>query len=112
GTAFRISPTGTFTLLYSFPFGSFPQAGLVQGTDGNLYGSSYQGPRTTEPGYIFQMTSNGAVTTLFSFKGTNGANPAGSLIQAADGNFYGTTLNGGSGQGGNVYKLLSAPAIA
>ena len=66
GTAFRITPTGAFTLLYSFPFVSFPQAGLVQGSDGNFYGSSYDGPRNpTEAGYIFKMTPDGAVTTLF-----------------------------------------------
>ncbi len=69
-------------------------APLVQGTDGNFYGSSFFGG-SSNTGTIFKMTPNGAVTTLALFDGTNGANPVNGLIQGSDGNFYGSSFYGG-----------------
>ena len=65
------------------------------GTDGNLYGATSQGGVGGQ-GTVFQITTNGLLTTLFWFNGTNGANPQSTLIQARDGAFYGTTEFGGS----------------
>jgi uncharacterized repeat protein (TIGR03803 family) len=67
------------------------------GLDSNFYG--YSGGGANNAGTIFQMTPAGALTTLYSFGGSDGA-PVGTLIQAADGNIYGATAGGGAaGQG-------------
>ncbi|MGO9518935.1 MAG: choice-of-anchor tandem repeat GloVer-containing protein [Candidatus Korobacteraceae bacterium] len=103
GTVFRITPSGTLTTLYSFcsqPYcadGQQPSASLVQATDGNFYGTTsdggYGGPSGN--GTVFRITPSGTLTTLHSFKGADGAYPAAALMQANDGNFYGTTWHGG-----------------
>jgi uncharacterized repeat protein (TIGR03803 family) len=97
GTIFKITPAGIFTVLYSFcdcGDGSTPLAGLVQGTDGNLYGTS-EGA-SFNYGTLFKITLSGTLTTLHSFDFTDGAGPYGSLLQATDGNFYGTASYGGN----------------
>lgn len=99
GTIFQLTPAGTLTTLYQFSTGdgANPIGGLVQGKDGNFYGTtSAGGPNVFGYGTIFQLTPSGTLTTLYSFSGTDGAFPAASLIQATDGNFYGTTLYGGN----------------
>jgi uncharacterized repeat protein (TIGR03803 family) len=102
GTIFEITPAGMLTTRYRFcsqsgcPDGFDPSAGLLQAADGNLYGTTYAGGAFGS-GSIFKITRAGALTTLASFNGTDGAGPDfGSLIQASDGNFYGTTIAGGS----------------
>jgi uncharacterized repeat protein (TIGR03803 family) len=110
GTVFRITTNGV--LVWSFSFantnGSDPQAGLVQGTDGKLYGvtSTYAATVQGSPlgSTIFKITTNGSLTTLKIFTDLSIPNPVASLIQASDGNFYGTTLQGGSGIG-TVFKV-------
>ena len=71
-----------------------PAGGLIQGTDGNFYGTSFAGG-DFGLGTVFQMTSNGVVTVLASFNGTNGANPRGTMVTDNAGNFYGVTYGGG-----------------
>jgi uncharacterized repeat protein (TIGR03803 family) len=113
GTVFRISPSGTYTTLHSFAFasvypfdGSQPAAGLVQGSDGNFYGTTplggaYQG------GTIFRISPSGAYTSLYSFVGApnGGEQPYAGLVQGNDGNFYGTTLQGGTSTNGNIFRI-------
>ncbi len=101
GTIFEITPSGQFLRVYIFcrsylcPDGSAPQVPLVQGNDGNLYGVS--GAGLTATGTFFSLNSSNLLTVLHEFSGTNdGMNPTG-LIQASDGNFYGTAAFGGSG---------------
>jgi uncharacterized repeat protein (TIGR03803 family) len=102
GTVFRVSPGGAATTLVNFSSsnGSAPYAGLVLGSDGNFYGTTYQGGSSTNCtsgcGTVFRMTPGGALTTLVNFTNLNGARPTGNLIQGSDGNFYGTTNQGGS----------------
>jgi uncharacterized repeat protein (TIGR03803 family) len=104
GTVFRISTNAVFSSLYSFTnvtYGVAPAAGLVQGTDGQLYGTTSAGGNTNlggGAGYgtVFKITTNGAFTLLATFDGTNGGAPAAGLVQAGDGNFYGTTTGGGA----------------
>ena len=75
----------------SYTNGANPQAGLVQGSDGNFYGTTPSGG-TNGDGTVFKITTNGALTSLYSFTGGNdGANPVAGLVQGSDGNFYGTT---------------------
>jgi len=112
GTVFKITPNGTLTTLHSFDGtdGSYPQASLVQGTDGNFYGTTDGGGYNTicsgvgghGCGTVFKITPSGTLTTLHKFCSsvnpcTGGKYPASELVQATDGNFYGTAFFGGSG---------------
>jgi uncharacterized repeat protein (TIGR03803 family) len=113
--------------LYSFINGTGSQAnGLVQGSDGNLYGTTcvdgyyfeFEQVFSYGAGTVFKISTNGAYTSLYSFdtdNGTNGANPQAGLVQGSDGNFYGTTSSGGTftnqfGQGcGTIFRLTIVP---
>ncbi len=120
GTVFKITPTGTLTTLYSFCSqggcmdGGLPHGGLVQAADGSLYGTTSQGAANEfcpgdGCGTVFKITPTGALTTLYSFCSQSacpdGSAPQAGLIQATDGNFYGTTAGGGAYQGGTVFKI-------
>jgi len=93
GTIFRMTPNGTLTTLYNFEDFNYPVAGLVEGTDGNFYGTTI----TYAGGYgtIFKMTLDGAVTTLRTFSGADGSWPVAPVVEASNGHFYGTTAQGG-----------------
>jgi uncharacterized repeat protein (TIGR03803 family) len=97
GTVFRIIPSGKLEMLHSFhgTEGGSPYAGLVQEIDGDFYGTT-SGGGTGEAGTVFKITSSGILTTLHSFDGTDGAYPYAGLVQGTDGNFYGTTIEGGA----------------
>ena len=100
-------PAQTFEKLHSFKYtdGWSPWAPLVQASDGNLYGTASVGgnPTCTFGGYgtgcgtVFQITPSGKLTDIFLFDGTNGNAPMAGLVQAANGNFYGSTFAGGTG---------------
>ncbi len=114
GTVFRMDSLGNLTTLHSFAGsptdGAYP-LGLVQAIDGNFYGTTVSGG-TSNYGTVFKMDSAGNLTTLYSFTGgSDGANPAAGLIQATDGNFYGTTFNGGASNFGTVFKMDSAGTL-
>jgi uncharacterized repeat protein (TIGR03803 family) len=119
GTIFELAPGGKLTTLYSFcsqincTDGNSPTSSLVEGTDGNFYGTASMGG-AYGVGTVFKITPKGALTTLYNFcpKGfpncPDGAIPTGGLVLATDGNFYGTTFNAGGGQGGGygtVFKV-------
>jgi uncharacterized repeat protein (TIGR03803 family) len=115
---FRISPTGNLTNLWEFTGcgdGGNPDAGLVQGSDGNFYGTtSGSGSGPSGSGTVFRISPSGDLTTLHSFSVGDGANPYAGLVQGSDGNFYGTTYQGGTnGNYGTVFRLtvpLNPPA--
>jgi uncharacterized repeat protein (TIGR03803 family) len=106
----------TFTTLVNFDGtnggGSF--GGLIQGPDGNLYGTSIEGG-ANEYGAIFKVTPTGTLTTLYSFcptrDCTDGVTPSGGLVLGTDGNFYGTTAGGGTNNEGTVFKITAAGAL-
>jgi len=89
----------------------YPSAGLVQGSDGNFYGTTAYGGTNGNNGTVFQMTPAGALTMLVSFNGANGSYPTAGLVQGSDGNFYGTTLLGGANNRGTAFKVTSAGAL-
>ena len=111
GTIFKITPQGTLTTPHRFCRevtscldGASP-TGLLLVADGNFYGITALGGITSSPnclgdqgvggcGTIFKATPGGAVTTLHRFAWTDGGYPAAGLVQAADGNLYGTTHAG------------------
>jgi len=114
GTIFEITPEGTLTTLYSFcsqahcTDGGYPYGSQLIEVGGNLYGTTAYGGGNSE-GTVFELTSGGTLTTLYSFcsqtKCTDGSIPYGGIIQATDGNFYGTTCCGGANNWGTVFKL-------
>jgi uncharacterized repeat protein (TIGR03803 family) len=115
GTIFKMTPAGAITTLYALNYtdGSYPYAGVIQSSDGNFYGTTYQGGANGN-GTVFSIAPNGAFTSLVSFDGfDDGAHPAAPLVQATDGAFYGTTTSGGPGGKGTVFRLsiISAPQI-
>jgi uncharacterized repeat protein (TIGR03803 family) len=115
GTAFEVTPAGVLTTLYSFcsvglcSDGEFPEAGLVQASDGNFYGTTEFGGNYSDCGdgcgTIFKLTSSGTLTTLHKFKGPDGGNPIGGLVRATNGTLYGTTVDGGTYGSGTVFRL-------
>jgi uncharacterized repeat protein (TIGR03803 family) len=113
GTVFKISTNGTLTSLYSFTRGNdgwSPQAGLVQGSDGNFYGTTPSSAYYRIFGTVFKISTNGALTTLYSFTGgNNGGNAQVAMVQGSDGSFYGTTSSGGAGGAGTVFRLTIVP---
>jgi len=110
GTVFRITTGGALTPLYSFTGshdGNFPEATLVQASDGKLYGTTYQGG-TNNYGAVFRITTNGVLTPLYSFtNGSDGADPVAGLVQASDGNLYGTTEVGGTNHDGAIFRITT-----
>jgi uncharacterized repeat protein (TIGR03803 family) len=134
GTVFKITPSGTLTTLYSFcaqnqligevglrgcPDGAEPFAGLVQATDGSFYGTTADGG-ANGAGTIFKITLSegaGTLTTLYSFCSqgapycTDGSAPVAGLVQATNGDFYGTTANGGANNLGTVFKITPSGTL-
>lgn len=108
GTVFKITPAGAETLLHSFGGagdGVVPEVSLVQGSDGNFYGTTAFGG-TANRGVVFKITPAGTETVLHSFGGgTDGLIADGALVQGSDGNFYGTTTNGGAAGFGTAFKI-------
>jgi len=107
--------TPTFTTLYSFSAlstqykntdGGWPEAGLILGNDGCLYGTTTYGGLYGD-GTVFKITSSGALTTLHTFSGTDGIIPN-TLVLGSDGNFYGTTYSGGANSKGTFFKMTSS----
>lgn len=123
GTVFRAGTDGSFSLLYTFKGsttatgdGCFPSSKLLQGRDGNFYGTtSYCGNVTGHCivggcGTVFKLTPGGTETVLHRFGGTakDGEYPEGDgLVQATDGSFYGTTLGNPYGEGGGFVPLCT-----
>jgi uncharacterized repeat protein (TIGR03803 family) len=120
GTVFKITAAGALNTLYDFcsqtncADGSFPYAGLVQATDGNFYGTTADGGANGK-GTVFKITAAGTLTTIYSFcSQTNcadGSLPYAGLVQATDGNFYGTTVDGGANGWGTVFKITAADEL-
>jgi uncharacterized repeat protein (TIGR03803 family) len=107
GTIFRMTPGGTLTTLYALNYtdGAYPFAGLIQGSDGNFYGTTYTGANANN-GTVFSITPGGTLTTLAVFDGfDDGAHPETPLVEGADGALYGTTSAGGPGGHGSVFRL-------
>jgi uncharacterized repeat protein (TIGR03803 family) len=120
GTVFKMTPAGALTTIYSFcsaascADGSYPAAGMILATDGNLYGTTSGGGKIGY-GEVFKVTPAGVVSTVYSFCEafgcTDGRDPQSPVVQGTDGNLYGLTVLGGSGGcggchgGGVAFKL-------
>jgi uncharacterized repeat protein (TIGR03803 family) len=129
GTVFKLTPSGTLTVLHSFcggngcgsltTDGALPTGRMVFGTNGDLYGTTQEGGLFNgfyNQGTIFRITTSGAYTVLHVFSGTfgtkpDGANPAAGLTLASNGDFYGTTTAGGASGDGSVFKMTAAGKV-
>jgi uncharacterized repeat protein (TIGR03803 family) len=120
GTVFKVESSGTQTTLYNFcsisgcTDGEYPEGALVQATNGNFYGiTEYGGANGV--GTVFQITSTGTLTTLYSFCSqsgcTDGDYPVAGLVQAINGDFYGTTVDGGANGVGTVFKITPSGTL-
>jgi uncharacterized repeat protein (TIGR03803 family) len=115
GTVFKMTPSGTLTSLYSFcngydcPDGAGPYSGVMQASNGSLYGTTLGGGTygCTSCGTIFKITTNGNLTTLFSFDDRFYGGSPSRLLQASDGNFYGLTSGGGPNYDGTFYQFFT-----
>ena len=111
GTVFRVSLAGTFAVVRSFGQDKtdaiLPYGGLLQASDGNLYGTTLRGG-TNDKGTVFRLSLAGDFTIIHQFDGANGENPEGTLIIGSDGNLYGTTLQGGSSNRGTIFRVSTA----
>ena len=112
GTVFQITSGGLLTTLHSFTFsdGALPEGGLIQGIDGNLYGTTSDGGAFSN-GTIFQITPGGDLTRYYSFNVSDGANPIGGVVQGTDGAFYGTTSRGGMTNNGTAFKITPSGVL-
>ena len=110
GTVFKVTLSGTEAVLYNFTGstndGANPSCGLIQATDGNLYGMTFWAG-VSNLGTVFKITVSGVETLQHSFAGnsSDGASPSCGLIQATDSNFYGMTFAGGAHNLGTVFKI-------
>jgi uncharacterized repeat protein (TIGR03803 family) len=110
GTVFTLSPSGVEKVLHSFTGadGSEPYASLIRDAQGNLYGTAAFGGANNY-GTVFMLTPNVGLKVLYNFAGgADGAFPRASLIQDAQGNFYGTTLQGGAWNCGAAFMLSAS----
>jgi uncharacterized repeat protein (TIGR03803 family) len=119
GTVFKIKPDGSnFTVVYAFcpnshcPVGNNPEAGLIQAPDGNFYGTT-AGNGQGGAGAVYRLTPAGVATSLHDFANNGGgSNPFCDLLLGFDGNFYGTTRDGGSANDGTVFRLTGPGVIS
>jgi hypothetical protein len=113
GLVYKLTSAGKYTTLYAFDgtHGYNPEAPLMQGTDGNLYGTTALGGKTVSNCYatnsrcgtVFKISTACKITLIYQFDQIHGAGPFGPVIQGTDGNFYGTTSAGGTS---DEYHLL------
>jgi uncharacterized repeat protein (TIGR03803 family) len=108
GIVFKVSASGSYTVLHDFGFGDgqVPTAAVTVDGDGNLYGTTSQGG-DAGLGTAYKLGSDGSYSILHSFVGPEGATPLGTLTVDSSGNLYGTTSAGGSANLGNVFKLAT-----
>jgi uncharacterized repeat protein (TIGR03803 family) len=119
GTVFEVKPNGTETVLYAFQGGSDggePLASVIRDGQGNLYGTTARGGNMTDCGgngcgVVFKLTPSGTESVVYAFQGgDDGVFPAGDLMMDKSGNLYGTTLEGGEGNIGTVFKIAPGGA--
>jgi uncharacterized repeat protein (TIGR03803 family) len=117
GLAVSIGATAqTYTVIANLTGGNaYPQGNLIQGVNGNLYGTSYGYASSNEYGTVFEVTTSGTVSTLYKFCAkpncADGSYPVAGLVLANDLNFYGTTTSGGAYGYGTVFKLTPSGAL-
>jgi uncharacterized repeat protein (TIGR03803 family) len=113
GTVFQITADGSIRSLHAFngADGSDPEAGLVEGGDGYFYGTTQFGGTNGDNGTIFRITTNGALSSVHSFDGTDGNYPVAALTRGTDGNFYGATAGDNANSFGTIFRMTQAGVV-
>lgn len=107
GVVFKVTLTGTETVLHTFLGGSdgaFPKGSLISDGKENLYGTTSSG-ENLRGGTVFRITTAGVLTELHTFSGSDGFDPNAGLAMDADGNLFGTTFSGGSSNDGVIFEV-------
>ena len=127
GTIFKITPGGVLTSIYQFcsqsncADGGWPNEGITLGSDGNVYGTTQiygYGVLTGDVGVgtVFRYNPVSGLTTPYTFCDTlncdGGSQPMAGLVQGNDGDFYGTTTQGGTESDGVIFRLTVNPTLA
>jgi uncharacterized repeat protein (TIGR03803 family) len=111
GVFYKITTKGKLTAYpFNYANGYVPNI-PTQGTDGNFYGTAEAGgDPTCKCGVVYKATAGGKITALHTFKGypTDGYRPIGALVQAGDGDFWGTTYEGGANNAGTIFKISAS----
>jgi uncharacterized repeat protein (TIGR03803 family) len=115
GQVFRVASTGAMSTVHAFsssPQPSSPTSALVEAPDGMFYGVTGSGG-AADGGTVFRMDRDGQVVVLHQFTGgADGSGPAGPLVRAGDGRFYGVTIWGGAHQTGTVFMITAEGALS
>ena len=111
GTVFQLTPEGQLRTVHTFDYsdGCNPVGGLLQASDGNLYGTTTG--ITIGNGTIFSISKGNKFKTLYRFNFSIGANPMGTLIQGKNGSLFGTTYSGGRYGSGTVFEFSPAGVL-
>lgn len=116
GDVYKLTSSGAITVLHNFTGypndGYIPEGILVQGADGNFYGTTYKGG-AYNLGTVFSISSTGTYKVLYSFGGVtnDGRLPYTGVTQGTDGNLYGTTANGGTKNAGMIFQISTSGTV-
>ncbi len=119
GVVYKVSAPGQETVLYAFTGhsdGGNPYGGVISDSDGNLYGTTYDGgdgiaQELDGGGVVFKLNASGEETVLYTFDSVDGGSrPYTGMIRDTVGNLYGTTSSGGAANQGAVFELPGAAA--
>ena len=112
GSLYALTPDGaggfTFEELHAFagPDGRMPRHGVILGSDGRYYGTTYGGG-AADAGTIFTLDSAGHLTQIYDFAAGGGEHPS-ELVEGPDGKFYGTAPGGAAGEAGTLFRIDAA----
>lgn len=120
GALFKITPAGGESLLYTFgqspTDAAYPAGGLIQATDGYLYGATTNGGSYGYGGggAVYKVSLSGTESIVYSFAAPSpqGTYPVGGLLQASDGNYYGMTTEGGASNCGTAFSLTPGGSLS
>ena len=114
GYVYQISTAGRLTPVHDFDGSDgYLPVGVVQGVGGNLYGVA-TGGGANNAGTFYSLTPSGgafAVLYTFNYEGTGGARPQAALALGNDGNFYGTTIDGGLDGTGTIFRVTPGGSL-
>ncbi len=118
GTVYKISPAGVLTTLASFPRAVFSTGNLIAAPDGSFYGTTNNGGANFG-GTIFQVSASAEFRFVYDFSAESdseinaeGARPDGTFVLGNDGNYYGTTGEGGPNGTGTVFKFTPPNVVS
>ncbi len=115
GVLFKVSPNGTYTILYEFSGGAdggYPLAQPIFASDGNLYGTTDSDSDNSGVIYKYSLTT-GTISTIFTFNSdqSDGSLIQAPLLEASDGSLYGTAQSGGANGCGTIFQMTKSGSL-